>query len=185
MTAKGVQDLAKALPKCKITWDGGVIEPTASLDPDRRAAEYVLSIGGTVRVNGNDSDIRTKADLPTGTFRLTHVGLNQNKQVTDSGLAEPQSQKEESSLMLAASWSGVSGQMSPARLLGNEFWRRRDGVGRAGPNVLATAAGQAADGAHGHIVVADDLTARGALPSGRGPPARSSRRWSSGPARRR
>jgi len=27
VTAKGVQGLAKALPKCKITWEGGVIEP--------------------------------------------------------------------------------------------------------------------------------------------------------------
>jgi hypothetical protein len=27
VTAKGVEGLAKALPKCKITWDGGVIEP--------------------------------------------------------------------------------------------------------------------------------------------------------------
>jgi hypothetical protein len=27
VTAKGVEELAKALPKCKVTWDGGVIEP--------------------------------------------------------------------------------------------------------------------------------------------------------------
>jgi hypothetical protein len=27
VTAKGVEKLAKARPKCKITWDGGVIEP--------------------------------------------------------------------------------------------------------------------------------------------------------------
>jgi hypothetical protein len=27
VTAKGVEILAKALPKCKITWDGGAIEP--------------------------------------------------------------------------------------------------------------------------------------------------------------
>jgi eukaryotic-like serine/threonine-protein kinase len=27
VTAKGVEGLAKALPKCKFTWDGGVIEP--------------------------------------------------------------------------------------------------------------------------------------------------------------
>src|SRR5262245_25245681 len=51
-------------------------------DPDRRAAEYVLSIGGTVRVDGNDSAIGAKGDLPAGAFRLTHVCINQNKQVT-------------------------------------------------------------------------------------------------------
>jgi hypothetical protein len=27
VTAKGVESIAKALPKCKIEWDGGVIEP--------------------------------------------------------------------------------------------------------------------------------------------------------------
>jgi len=27
VTPKGVEDLAKALPKCRIHWDGGVIEP--------------------------------------------------------------------------------------------------------------------------------------------------------------
>ena len=27
VTAKGVEKLAKALPKCRIEWDGGIIEP--------------------------------------------------------------------------------------------------------------------------------------------------------------
>jgi uncharacterized membrane protein len=54
---------------------------------DRRAAEYVLSIGGSVRVDGNDGNIRAKGDLPPGAFRLTYVGLGQNNQVTDAGLA--------------------------------------------------------------------------------------------------
>jgi hypothetical protein len=27
VTSKGVKELAKALPKCKISWTGGVIEP--------------------------------------------------------------------------------------------------------------------------------------------------------------
>src|SRR5262249_23702414 len=27
VTAKGVEDLAKALPRCKLTWDGGIGEP--------------------------------------------------------------------------------------------------------------------------------------------------------------
>ncbi len=57
-------------------------------DPDRRAAEYVLSIGGTVRVDGNDNDIRApEGKLPAGAIQLTYVNLYNNKQVTDSGLA--------------------------------------------------------------------------------------------------
>src|SRR5262249_30725449 len=87
VTAKGVEGLAKALPKCKITWDGGVIEPTASVDPDRRAAEYVLSIGGGVKVDGAERLIRAAADLPGGFVALTYVDLTLNKQVTDAGLA--------------------------------------------------------------------------------------------------
>ncbi len=87
VSAAGIEALKKALPKCRIEWDGGVIEPTASLDPDRRAAEYVLSIGGGVRVDGNDSNIQAKGDLPAGAFQLTHVDLHSNNQVTDSGLS--------------------------------------------------------------------------------------------------
>jgi formylglycine-generating enzyme required for sulfatase activity len=56
-------------------------------DADRRAAEYVLSIGGTVRIDGNDKDIGAHGQLPTGTFQLTYVFLHENNQVTDSGLA--------------------------------------------------------------------------------------------------
>jgi Leucine-rich repeat (LRR) protein len=87
VTAKGVEALAKVLPKCKIEWDGGVIEPKASLDPDRRAAEYVLSIGGMIKVDGDDREIRVTADLPRGAIALTLVNLTMNKQVTDTGLA--------------------------------------------------------------------------------------------------
>jgi serine/threonine protein kinase/formylglycine-generating enzyme required for sulfatase activity/Leucine-rich repeat (LRR) protein len=33
VTPSGVEGLAKALPKCKITWDGGVVEPTVAVGP--------------------------------------------------------------------------------------------------------------------------------------------------------
>jgi hypothetical protein len=56
-------------------------------DPDRRAAEYVLSIGGTVRVNDKDRDFNAAADLPHEPFRLTAVNLEGNNQVSDAGLA--------------------------------------------------------------------------------------------------
>jgi len=53
VTKAGVQKLSAALPGCKIEWDGGVIEPTPSSDPDRRAAEWVLSIGGGIHIKVN------------------------------------------------------------------------------------------------------------------------------------
>lgn len=56
-------------------------------DPDRRAAEYVLSIGGTVRVEGDHREIKAVAELPHGALRLTLVGLQNNGQVADAGLA--------------------------------------------------------------------------------------------------
>jgi hypothetical protein len=59
-------------------------EPAA--DDDRRAAERVLKLGGSVRVNGETRDRATPADLPEEPFRLTEVRLNDNRKVTDAGL---------------------------------------------------------------------------------------------------
>ncbi|WP_439630328.1 hypothetical protein [Gemmata sp.] len=112
VTAAGVAKLAKALPKCKISWDGGVIEPTATAaaDPDRTAAEWVIAQRGFVRINGVAKDIKAVADLPKERFALkvvmldnttvadadlanfrqfslTHLGLS-NTTVTDAGLAQ-------------------------------------------------------------------------------------------------
>ena len=53
-------------------------------DPDRKAAEYVLSIGGTVRVNGLLEDTK---NLPAEPFQLMGVALTQNEKVTDATLA--------------------------------------------------------------------------------------------------
>jgi len=66
-----------------------VIEPTAGPDPDRRAAEYVLSVGGGIEVNvaGEAREIRAVAELPKEAFRLTEVRLTENDKVTDVGLA--------------------------------------------------------------------------------------------------
>src|SRR5262249_42569716 len=49
-TAATIEELKTALPRCRIEWDGGVIEPKAPSDSDRKAAEWVLSIGGVVMV---------------------------------------------------------------------------------------------------------------------------------------
>jgi eukaryotic-like serine/threonine-protein kinase len=55
-------------------------------DPDERAANYVLRIGGGVRVQDKAGDIRVSSDLPENPFRLTRVLLNANPRVTDAGL---------------------------------------------------------------------------------------------------
>ncbi|WP_020473553.1 protein kinase domain-containing protein [Zavarzinella formosa] len=60
--------------------------PMADPGPDRKAAEYVLSVGRTLRINGRDDEISNRARLPGGTFRLTSVSLIQNQQVTNAGL---------------------------------------------------------------------------------------------------
>ena len=59
----------------------------ATTDPDRKAAEYVLSIGGQVQVDDRDRNINAAAELPRDPFRLTWVGLKDSNQVSDAGLA--------------------------------------------------------------------------------------------------
>jgi formylglycine-generating enzyme required for sulfatase activity len=56
-------------------------------DPDRKAAEYVLSIGGVVQVDDRDRKINAAAELPRDPFRLTWVGLMHSNQVSEMGLA--------------------------------------------------------------------------------------------------
>jgi len=85
VTAKGLADFHAAVPGCRIQHDGGVIEPVAA---DRAAAEYVLSVGGTLRVKG-DGDARTAraaADLPKERFVVTSASL-EGRPATDAGLA--------------------------------------------------------------------------------------------------
>ena len=61
--------------------------PVTIVDPDRRAAEYVLSVGGIVGVNEDGRWINSAAELPGGRFTLTGMDLRENKSVTDAGLA--------------------------------------------------------------------------------------------------
>ena len=42
MKRTGIVELKKALPRCKIEWDGGVIEPTANRCRDREINEWAL-----------------------------------------------------------------------------------------------------------------------------------------------
>jgi serine/threonine protein kinase len=60
--------------------------PVATDDPDRTAAEYVLTLGGSVRVNGGENWIKTLIGLPKDHFTLTGVGLDYLTTVTDDGL---------------------------------------------------------------------------------------------------
>lgn len=55
-------------------------------DPDRAAAEWVLLLGGKVRVvtNGHERQID---QLPAGVFHVTHIDLKGRPGVTDAGLA--------------------------------------------------------------------------------------------------
>jgi hypothetical protein len=55
-------------------------------DPDRRAAEYVLSIGGRVQINDEGQWFK-QADLPKEPLTLTGIYLLSNQQLTDAGLA--------------------------------------------------------------------------------------------------
>ena len=56
-------------------------------DRDRRAAEWVLSIGGYVRVDHHPDPIKSVADLPREPFRLTVAWFEGNQRLRDEGLA--------------------------------------------------------------------------------------------------
>jgi serine/threonine protein kinase len=57
-------------------------------DRDRRAAQAVLLLGGsvTVRVNGRNRPIEPGKALPPEAFQLTHVHLGDQPELTDAGL---------------------------------------------------------------------------------------------------
>lgn len=69
--------------------NGGEIGPGVSADPDRRAAEWVLSVGGSVEIHADDRTwgIGKITDLPQGAFELRVINLFRNANVTDAGLA--------------------------------------------------------------------------------------------------
>ncbi len=85
LTAPALQQLSRALPQCQIHWDGGVIEPTVVTDPDRRAAEWVLSVGGTVYTGGNW--LQSVAELPAQPFQLQGFVIESKPNITDASLA--------------------------------------------------------------------------------------------------
>ncbi|MCC9608370.1 SUMF1/EgtB/PvdO family nonheme iron enzyme [Blastopirellula sp. JC732] len=73
-------------------WLGAANATSVDDSADRRAAEYVLSIGGQVRINddshlGTNTLIKNPNQLPNEAFRLTHVELANNNEITDQGLS--------------------------------------------------------------------------------------------------
>jgi eukaryotic-like serine/threonine-protein kinase len=57
------------------------------VNPGRKAAEYVVSLGGKVRIEGTVTDDNMGTRLPTDAERLTGISLPGNPRVTDAGLA--------------------------------------------------------------------------------------------------
>ncbi|HZY90302.1 MAG TPA: hypothetical protein VFE78_36100, partial [Gemmataceae bacterium] len=48
--------------------------PAAGADADRKAAEWALSLGGVVRTDGEERDIKAAADLPKGVSSVLGPG---------------------------------------------------------------------------------------------------------------
>ena len=56
-------------------------------DPDRRAAEWMLGIGGRIRISGREGDLTSLNQLPPKTpFKVLGIYLDGNQPVTDDGL---------------------------------------------------------------------------------------------------
>jgi hypothetical protein len=64
------------------------LKPPADPNPGRRAAEWVLSIGGRikVRMDGQERDLGAAKDLPEGHLEVTGVLLYRNRNIHDAGL---------------------------------------------------------------------------------------------------
>lgn len=86
VSAAKILEMKRALPNCKIDWDGDNRLLPGS--PDRRAAEYVLSIGGSVNVKGGGlyRPAYSRSALPQGAFDLRWATLQQNQRVSDADL---------------------------------------------------------------------------------------------------
>jgi Leucine-rich repeat (LRR) protein len=87
------QELARAPEPAGKTAAAGAPPGVASADAERRAAEWVLSVGGkvTIRMANSGRWIHVDKDLPAGAFHVLHVSVKcYNPQVSDAGLAQLQ-----------------------------------------------------------------------------------------------
>jgi Leucine-rich repeat (LRR) protein len=81
VTEQGRAKLKESLPQLQI------FPVLTSAAADRRAAEYVLSVGGRVLIDDQATEIASLDKLPTKPFQLRVAILEFNKKVTDEGLA--------------------------------------------------------------------------------------------------
>ena len=91
LSAAGIESLHQALPGCRIVSDHGTFEPGGqpSVSPDRRAAEWVLSLGGAITIktaNVDWSNVSDSSKLPDESFELLRVVLT-DTDVADDGMS--------------------------------------------------------------------------------------------------
>jgi serine/threonine protein kinase len=71
----------------RVTLDPKVVgkkaDSPANVDADRKAVVYALSVGGAVRVNGENQYIDKAKDLPAGPLRFTGLSLNKAKSTAE------------------------------------------------------------------------------------------------------
>lgn len=79
----GQQTNSQKQPKTDHAEKESVTKPY-SADTDRALAEWVLSIGGTVRLEGVPAEIEVLSDLPQKPFALSEVNLDANPRLVDS-----------------------------------------------------------------------------------------------------
>src|SRR4051794_36797051 len=84
LTPAGLEQLNKALPKCRIESDHGTWEPSASALTEREVAEWVINKGHSVR--SHQHGFLTKLPLPTGELDITEITLEGNISITDDDL---------------------------------------------------------------------------------------------------
>lgn len=63
------------------------VKTSTPAEIDRRAAEWAISVGGAIGVNGKKRELKTREELPVDPFRLTRINLSQNPYADDAGLA--------------------------------------------------------------------------------------------------
>jgi len=98
VTADGITALRAVLPHCRIDINPDVTRATGkepknevaseSMDPNRRAAEWVLGIRGELRISADDHEREAAniADLPGGELAVVAVYLAGNRSATDEAL---------------------------------------------------------------------------------------------------
>jgi len=91
-TPAGIEVFHAAVTGCRILQDGRMVHDgrtapmTPVADPDRRAADWALALGGKVWLNGAEQPLTASSVLPAARFALTGVEVKGPK-VTDETLA--------------------------------------------------------------------------------------------------